>query len=39
MTPKPGLYLAMDNKTPEEIQAMLPAIQRAQQSVSEVLKV
>ena len=39
MAQKPGLYLAMDNKTPEEILAMLPAIQRAQQSVADVLEV
>jgi len=39
MMMKPGLYLAMDKKTPEEIQAILSAIQRAQQSVGDVLKV
>jgi len=39
MTQKPGLYLAMDNKSLEEIQAMLPAIQEAQKSVSGVLMV
>jgi hypothetical protein len=39
MVQKPGLYLAMDNKTIEEVQAMLPAIEKAQQSVGDVLKV
>lgn len=39
MVQKPELYLAMDNKTPAEIQSMLPAIQRAQQSVADVLGV